>query len=176
MHVNLDHLIVDRAEQQRRHAAFKKSLNPMPQPEQPPPPPPPEPEPTPLPAPEPPAAAPSFADDGARIRWMRDQCLLCAGWESRERLVLRLGSIAFEITEAWLVSNNRKQKTVRPRQKVMAFAHIVCGLSLTRIGKQFRRDHTTVLHGVNKFRSLIVAALNESENVKDENQPGQSRY
>ena len=52
----------------------------------------------------------------------------------------------FKVNEANLISNKRDQNIVKPRQLAMYLMREYTGLSLEAIGKQFSRNHTTVLH------------------------------
>jgi Bacterial dnaA protein helix-turn-helix len=146
---NLDHLIVSRAEQQRRHKDFMARSNPPQQPRE----------------PQPAVLEKSDAD---RYRWMRAQYLArtAAGkeWESRGRLVRRLGAAAFEVDEMALISPAKPKAVCDARQKIIAFASIVCGSSSTRIGEIFRRDHSTVLHAIAKYRSAVVSSFADEAN------------
>lgn len=47
---------------------------------------------------------------------------------------------------ATLMGRSREPRIVQPRQVAMALCRELPGASLPRIGRIFRRDHTTVLH------------------------------
>lgn len=50
-----------------------------------------------------------------------------------------------------ITSNKRSKDTVQPRQVSMYLVRDMLGYSLPEIGKVFSRDHTTVLHAINKI-------------------------
>ena len=142
---HLDHLLVGRAEQQRRHAEFARVLAYA----------------KPAQKKEPPSL--SFLDDHERLRWMRDEyqarCERAPAWVSRGLILRRVAGTAFGIDEAVLASRRRGKPVAQARQQAIAFASIVCGWSTTRIGHVFARDHSTVIHSTRKYRALVEEAL-----------------
>jgi chromosomal replication initiation ATPase DnaA len=48
---------------------------------------------------------------------------------------------------------------VQPRQKTIAFGRIVLNMSLASLGRTFRRDHTTSIYAIQKYRALVERAL-----------------
>lgn len=73
---------------------------------------------------------------------------------------------AFKVDRITVTGPSRTPPLVHHRQMMFAFIHIVCGTSTPRIGALFGgRDHSTVLYGINKYRSLVdqVVAANPSE-------------
>jgi chromosomal replication initiation ATPase DnaA len=54
-------------------------------------------------------------------------------------------AFAIEIGELW-APTRRSPRVAFARQVAMYLAHVVCGLSLTRVGVMFARDRTTVAH------------------------------
>jgi hypothetical protein len=144
---HLDHLLVGRAEQQRRHAEFALVLayaKPAQKKKEPP-------------------TRKSFDDDLERLRWMRDEyqarCERAPAWASRGMLLRRVAAAAFGIDEAVLTSRCRGRPVAQARQQAIAFASIVCGWSSIRIGHVFGRDHSTVIHSIRKYRALVEEAL-----------------
>src|SRR4029077_2898235 len=91
---HLDHLLVDRTEQQRRHAEFMLVLAYV----------------KPAQRGDPPAQK-SFDDDHERLRWMRDEyqarCARAPAWASRGMILRRVAGAAFGIDEAVLASRRR---------------------------------------------------------------------
>lgn len=77
-----------------------------------------------------------------------------------------------------VISRSRERIAVRPRQAAMSVLREVKGYSFPRIGRQFGRDHTTVMHAIDMASHLLETddsfgrrynlLLNESEmiNVK----------
>jgi hypothetical protein len=109
----------------------------------------------PLPAP------PPFEGDEDRIRWMNKQWLERGNsvWPPRPVMLLRLGSAAFGVSQAAMVSPSRMPSIVQPRQKTIAFGRIVLNMSLASLGRTFRRDHTTSIYAIQKYRALVERAL-----------------
>lgn len=54
----------------------------------------------------------------------------------------------FGLTLADLIGPARDRKTSRPRQVAMWLCREITGKSMAEIGRAFRRDHTTVMHGL----------------------------
>lgn len=70
--------------------------------------------------------------------------------------IQRLVSNHFNISKADLVSQRRTRAIVRPRQIAMYLCKIMTPRSFPEIGKRFGgRDHTTVIHAVNKVEELM---------------------
>jgi chromosomal replication initiator protein len=60
----------------------------------------------------------------------------------------------FNMCPDLLVGKGRKRKIARPRQIAMALTREITGKSLPEIGRDFGRDHTTVLHAVRTVQTL----------------------
>lgn len=71
--------------------------------------------------------------------------------------IQRLVAAHFEVTKADIVSHRRTGRVVRPRQIAMYLSKVLTLRSLPEIGRQFSRDHTTILHAVRKIGGLIEA-------------------
>lgn len=72
----------------------------------------------------------------------------------------------FGIKVADMHSAKRLRSIVRPRQVAMYLAKIMTPLSLPEIGRKFGgRDHTTVIHGVQKIEELMATDMNLSEDI-----------
>ena len=70
--------------------------------------------------------------------------------------IQKLVSRYFGITVAELRSSKRNKTISLPRQIAMYLCREMTKLSLPEIGRQFGgKDHTTVLHSVNKIKSLM---------------------
>lgn len=67
-----------------------------------------------------------------------------------ERVSKASGVPAFEILGPW-----REKRVSWPRMAVYYIARTTTRNSLPRIGRAMRRDHTTVLYGVNRARELL---------------------
>ncbi|MCX7928500.1 MAG: chromosomal replication initiator protein DnaA [Patescibacteria group bacterium] len=67
----------------------------------------------------------------------------------------------FTISKKCLLGNSRQKNFVVPRQILMYILRVEFGLSLQEIGKVIGgRDHTTVIHAVNKIKKLISSDVN----------------
>jgi len=64
----------------------------------------------------------------------------------------------FSIDPALLSERTRTEAIVYPRQIAMFFCHEILGASSVAIGEKFGgRDHSTVLHAINKIRELLAS-------------------
>jgi len=62
----------------------------------------------------------------------------------------------FALSKEEIVGNKRAQSVVYPRQIAMYLARELTDFSLPKIGEEFGgRDHTTVMHAMNKIKNLI---------------------
>jgi chromosomal replication initiator protein len=62
----------------------------------------------------------------------------------------------YTVTQADLIGSKRTQSIVYPRQVAMYLSRELTDLSLPKIGEEFGgRDHTTVMHALNKIRKLM---------------------
>jgi hypothetical protein len=63
------------------------------------------------------------------------------------KLICSAVALIFKVQEEQLYDRNRgKAQIAFARQVAMYLAHIICGLSLTEVGRFFGRDRTTVSH------------------------------
>lgn len=76
--------------------------------------------------------------------------------------IIEVVSNHFNITPADIISKKRNQEIVVPRQIVMYLCRELADTPLTAIGKLLgNRDHTTIIHGVNK----IADEIDKDENL-----------
>lgn len=61
----------------------------------------------------------------------------------------------FNVPHDLFFSNSRVRPAARPRQVAMLLARELTHHSLPNIGRFFRRDHTTILHGIRAARKAI---------------------
>ena len=65
---------------------------------------------------------------------------------------------SFNVSQLDIISHKRTQKIVLPRQVAMYFAKSMTSHSYPEIGRRFGgRDHTTVIHSVQKIRARCVS-------------------
>lgn len=66
----------------------------------------------------------------------------------------------FGITRTDILGMSRRREYVEPRQIAYALGHDMAGLSLPDVGRAMNgRDHTTVLHGVRRYRARHIFKL-----------------
>ncbi len=73
----------------------------------------------------------------------------------------------FRLTRDDLVSKSRSRPLTTARHVAMYLARECTGLSLLKIGEVFERDHTTVMHGINKVQELMKARGTMFRDVQD---------
>ncbi len=69
--------------------------------------------------------------------------------------IMRTTAAAYGFTIEDLVSPSRRQPLVLCRQIAMYLCRELTDLSLPKIGEAFQRDHTTVLHSVDKVKRIL---------------------
>jgi hypothetical protein len=62
----------------------------------------------------------------------------------------------FGVSKRTILSARRSRSISRPRQVAMFLAKELTYLSLPQIGRQFGKDHTTVIHGARKIAELVA--------------------
>lgn len=70
------------------------------------------------------------------------------------------------VTVADLRGPRRMRRIAHPRQIAMALARELTGASLPEIGRQFGRDHTTVLHGCRNVARLCIEKSSFADKVQ----------
>jgi chromosomal replication initiation ATPase DnaA len=71
----------------------------------------------------------------------------------------------FKVSRADILSSRRTAAMVHPRQIAMYLSKLLTPHSLPEIGRRFGRDHTTVLHAIQKIQGLIAADGTFSEEI-----------
>lgn len=96
---------------------------------------------------------------------MARQALRIAENEERElsieEIISRVSEY-FRLQSSDLTSKSRQSNIVLPRQMAMYLCRILTNKSLVAIGRSFTRDHTTVMHAIDKIDELIK----EDDNLK----------
>jgi len=85
-------------------------------------------------------------------------------WIKVEDIQKRVAS-HFKVSRADILSSRRTPAMVRPRQIAMYLSKHLTQHSLPEIGRHFGRDHTTVLHAIQKIQGLIAAEGTFSEEI-----------
>ena len=78
--------------------------------------------------------------------------------------ITRLICRHFKVTQEELRSKSRKKTIAWPRQIAMYLARHYTEASLEAIGKEFNRDHATVIHSVKR----ISKQIKESKQLKNQ--------
>ena len=81
---------------------------------------------------------------------------------------MELTARTYGVSEADLTGPSRKQPLARSRQIAMYLCRELTDLSLPKIGARFGgRDHTTVIHAVEKVKSLMQSDKQVYDEVTD---------
>ena len=77
--------------------------------------------------------------------------------EVTPNLIIEVVAEHFGVKAEDITSKKRNAEFVQPRQVVMYLCREICDLSLSNIGKILgKKDHTTVIHGINKVTEEMV--------------------
>ncbi len=71
----------------------------------------------------------------------------------------------YNISESTIRSTQKNKGTAEARQVAMYLIRSMTNLSLPDVGKEFDRDHTTVMHGVKKIEDLLKDTTNPLHDV-----------
>jgi chromosomal replication initiator protein len=69
--------------------------------------------------------------------------------------VVEMVATYFDVRESEIRGNSRRSNILLARQVAMYLSRNVLGLSLTKIGNYFSRDHSTVIHALRKVENLL---------------------
>lgn len=83
------------------------------------------------------------------------------GLNPNPELIIKHVCTFYNISSDKLSSSNRSKETVQPRQIAMYLVRELTKYSLPEIGKVFSRDHSTVLHSVNKIEDYLKDSSSE---------------
>lgn len=99
------------------------------------------------------------------------QRLIPTGISNKVRRIQTAVADAYGVGRIELISHRRGSLIVLPRQVAMYLCATLTDKSTTEIGRQFKRDHTTILHARNKIAILrrVDAELNSKINTIIEN-------
>ena len=73
------------------------------------------------------------------------------------RTIIRVVAEHYGMTRDQLLAKNRRPTTAQPRQVAMLLTRLLTGMSYPAIGREFKRDHSSVMHGC----ALIEEELKE---------------
>jgi chromosomal replication initiator protein len=89
------------------------------------------------------------------------------GQEIRPDTILEETAEYFGLSRDDLISKSRSRPLTTARHVAMYLLREFTGLSLIRIGEHFKRDHTTVLHGIKKIEGLMPARGSTYKQVQE---------
>ena len=72
----------------------------------------------------------------------------------------------FSLNKKSLLGASRSRPVARPRQVLMYILRIDLGLPLEEVGRIVGRDHTTVMHAVNKITHMVSSDVNIREDIR----------
>lgn len=98
---------------------------------------------------------------------IRDVFLENPGLKPTSDLILKEVSKYYSITTEQITSTNRSKEMVQPRQVAMYLVRNLTNYSLPEIGKVFSRDHTTVMHSINKVEEYLQSSEDMKNVIKD---------
>ncbi len=81
-------------------------------------------------------------------------------------MIIKEVSNFYNISAEKLSSHSRSREMVLPRQVAMYMMRSMLGYSLPEIGKIFSRDHTTVLHSINKIEDYLKTSSEMENTIK----------
>ncbi len=82
-------------------------------------------------------------------------------------LIMKEVAKYYNISADKLSSANRSREMVQPRQVAMYLVRHLTNYSLPEIGKVFERDHSTVLHSINKIEEYLTST-SDMKNIIDD--------
>ncbi len=89
------------------------------------------------------------------------------GLKPTANLIIEEVASFYDIEPDALRSNSRRKDTLTPRQVAMYVMREMTGMSLPEIGREFGKDHATVLHAVKKIEQNIRAGKEPKNEVRD---------
>ncbi|MBK5201160.1 MAG: chromosomal replication initiator protein DnaA [Spirochaetaceae bacterium] len=81
--------------------------------------------------------------------------------------IIRETANYYELSHYDLKSRKRTRKFVVPRQIAIYISRMLTDLSTTEIGSDFSRDHTTIMHAIEKVESDFKANPEVAKSIKD---------
>ena len=85
--------------------------------------------------------------------------------EITPKLIIDVVCEHYNVSPDDIISKKRNSEFVQPRQVIMYLCRNLIGTSLQSIGKELgKKDHTTVIHGVNKIKEELENGNEELRN------------
>lgn len=88
------------------------------------------------------------------------------GLNPTPQLIMQAVANYYSIPVEQITSNKRSKDTVQPRQVSMYLVRNMLNYSLPETGKIFSRDHTTVMHAVDKIENLMKTSKEMNDIIK----------
>lgn len=88
------------------------------------------------------------------------------GLNPTPQLIMQAVANFYCIPVEQITSNKRSKDTVQPRQVSMYLVRNLLGYSLPEIGKIFSRDHSTVLHAIDKIKNQMKTSTEMNDILK----------
>ena len=73
----------------------------------------------------------------------------------------------FGVRSSDILSGKRSREVTVPRQMAIYLSREICFLSTTRLGEEFGRDHTTVMHSLKKAEEMIKDSRDFSQAAQE---------
>lgn len=99
-------------------------------------------------------------DPGRRSRLIRPRC------ELRVREITRLVAGYYSLAPEIMTANSRVWRHARPRMMLIALLVEFTNVSLAQLGRELRRDHTSIIHADRRIRALIGIIPKLAEDFK----------
>lgn len=75
---------------------------------------------------------------------------------SPTRFIIAKTAQAFNLRPEEMWEYDQRPAVAQPRQIAMLLAHEIIGSGWAELGRVFKRDHTTILHGVRAARRMVA--------------------
>lgn len=75
------------------------------------------------------------------------------------RTIINVVAEHYGMTRWQLLAKSRKPVFAQPRQVAMLLVRLVTGMSYPAIGREFKRDHSSVMHGCSLIEDELKACL-----------------
>lgn len=89
------------------------------------------------------------------------------GMKPTANLIIEEVAAFYGISEDAIRSASRRNDALAPRQAAMYIMREMTGMSLPEIGREFGKDHSTVIHSIKKVEEIIRAGGDQKNEIKD---------
>ena len=77
------------------------------------------------------------------------------GLKTKDEVIADIVAEIWEVPKEAITTKTRQREVVEARQVLMTYRKIVTGKSLKKVGKEFGKDHATVLHAIRTVNNLV---------------------